>query len=54
MRISELTIRRPVLACVMSLLIVLVGVVSFNQLTVREYPRIDEPVVTVNTRLTGA
>jgi multidrug efflux pump len=54
MRVSELTIRRPVLACVMSLLIVLVGVVSFNQLTVREYPRIDEPVVTVSTRLVGA
>jgi multidrug efflux pump len=54
MRISELTIRRPVLACVMSLLIVLVGVVSYNQLTVREYPRIDEPVVTVSTRLVGA
>jgi multidrug efflux pump len=54
MRISELTIRRPVLACVMSLLIVLVGIVSYNQLTVREYPRIDEPVVTVATRLVGA
>jgi multidrug efflux pump len=54
MRVSELTIRRPVLACVMSLLIVLVGVVSFNLLTVREYPRIDEPVVTVSTRLLGA
>jgi multidrug efflux pump len=39
---------------VMSLLIVLVGLVSFNRLTVREYPRIDEPVVTVNTRLIGA
>ncbi len=54
MRLSELTIRRPVLASVMSLLIVLVGMVSYNLLTVREYPRIDEPVVTVNTRLTGA
>jgi multidrug efflux pump len=54
MRLSELTIRRPVLACVMSLLIVLVGIVSYNQLTVREYPRIDEPVVTVATRLVGA
>jgi multidrug efflux pump len=54
MRVSELTIRRPVLASVMSLLIVLVGAVSFNQLSVREYPRIDEPVVTVSTRLTGA
>jgi multidrug efflux pump len=54
MRISELSIRRPVLASVMSLMIVLVGLVSFNQLSVREYPRIDEPVVTVSTRLTGA
>jgi multidrug efflux pump len=38
----------------MSLLIVLVGAVSFNLLQVREYPRIDEPVVTVRTTLTGA
>src|SRR5688572_26450305 len=54
MRISETSIRRPVLATVMSLLIVLIGLVSFNRLTVREYPRIDEPGVTVNTRLSGA
>ncbi len=54
MRLSEITIRRPVLASVMSLLIVLLGLVSFNQLSVREYPRIDEPVVTVSTRLVGA
>ena len=54
MQLPELSIRRPVLAVVMSLLIVLVGAVSFQQLTVREYPRIDEPVVTVSTRLAGA
>ena len=54
MIVSETSIRRPVLACVMSLMIVLVGAVSFNQLQVREYPRIDEPVVTVNTKLIGA
>ena len=54
MRISETSIRRPVLATVMSLLIILIGLVSYNRLTVREYPRIDEPVVTVNTRLIGA
>jgi multidrug efflux pump len=54
MRVSEVTIRRPVLASVMSLMVVLIGLVSFNQLTVREYPRIDEPVVTVTTRLLGA
>lgn len=54
MRLSEMSIRRPVLATVMSLLLVLVGIVSFNRLPVREYPRIDEPVVTVSTRLIGA
>ncbi|WP_119354144.1 efflux RND transporter permease subunit [Azohydromonas sediminis] len=54
MRISETSIRRPVLATVMSLLLVLIGLVSFERLTVREYPRIDEPVVTVSTRLVGA
>ncbi len=54
MKISETSIRRPVLACVMSLLLVLVGLVSFDQLTLREYPRIDEPLVSVSTRLQGA
>jgi multidrug efflux pump len=54
MKLSETSIRRPVLACVMSLLLVLVGLVSFKQLSLREYPRIDEPLVTVSTRLLGA
>ncbi len=54
MRISETSIRRPVLATVMSLLILLIGFVSFDRLSVREYPKIDEPVVTVATRLIGA
>nr|WP_259371749.1 efflux RND transporter permease subunit [Rubrivivax benzoatilyticus] len=51
---SEISIRRPVLATVMSLLLVLIGLVSFRELTVREYPKIDEPVVTVSTTLVGA
>jgi multidrug efflux pump len=54
MQLAETSIRRPVFATVLSLLLVLVGAVSFRQLQVREYPRIDEPVVNVNTRLTGA
>lgn len=54
MKLSEVSIRRPVFATVMSLMLLLVGLVSFTRLTVREYPRIDEPVVTVSTRLTGA
>ena len=54
MKLSEISIRRPVLATVLSLMIVLLGAVSFNKLSVREYPRIDEPVVNVSTRLIGA
>ena len=54
MKLSDTSIRRPVLACVMSLLIILIGLVSFNRLTLREYPRIDEPVVSVNTTYRGA
>ena len=54
MQLSEVSIRRPVLACVMSLLLILVGLVSFKQLSLREYPRIDEPLVNVSTRLLGA
>ena len=54
MILSEISIRRPVFATVMSMMIVLLGIVSFSKLAVREYPRIDEPVVTVNTRLLGA
>jgi multidrug efflux pump len=54
MTISEISIRRPVLATVMSLLVLLIGLVSYDRLTVREYPNIDEPVVTVETNYRGA
>jgi multidrug efflux pump len=54
MRISEICINRPVFATVISLLLVLIGAVSFTSLSVREYPRIDTPVVTVTTRYAGA
>ena len=54
MQLPEISIRRPVFATVLSLLILLVGWVSFEGLTVREYPRIDEPTVTVSTRFGGA
>lgn len=54
MQLPEVAIRRPVFATVLSLLILLVGMVSFNGLTVREYPKIDEPTVTVSTTFGGA
>jgi multidrug efflux pump len=52
--IYEFFIRRPVFATVMSLIVVLIGLVSYLQLTVREYPNIDEPIVSVRTNYPGA
>jgi len=54
MQLPEIAIRRPVFATVLSLLVVLIGAVSFTRLPVREYPKIDEPVVTVSVRYAGA
>ncbi len=54
MNISELSLRRPVLATVMSIVIVLFGYVGYTFLSLREYPAIDPPVVTVRTNYTGA
>jgi multidrug efflux pump len=54
MQLPEIAIRRPVFATVLSLLVLLVGAVSFDRLPVREYPKIDEPVVTVSVRYPGA
>ena len=54
MQLAEVSVRRPVLAVVMSLLILLIGAVSFKSLSLREYPKIDEPTVTVTTRYVGA
>jgi multidrug efflux pump len=54
MKLSDLSIRRPVLATVMSLAVVLIGLMAYDRLTVREYPRIDEPTVTVETAYRGA
>ena len=54
MLISDVCIRRPVFATVLSMVVVLVGLVSYSRLSVREYPKIDEPVVTVTTQYLGA
>ena len=54
MSLSETSIRRPVLATVMSLVIVLFGITGFHFLGVREYPAVDPPLVTVQTFYPGA
>lgn len=54
MSLSSISIRRPVLATVFSLVILLFGVIGWNFLGVREYPSVDPPKVTVSTTYTGA
>ena len=54
MNLPELCIRRPVFATVLSLGVLLLGLISYQRLPVREYPKIDEPVVSVETYYKGA
>ena len=54
MILSDLAVTRPVLASVVALLLVIFGLVSFSQLPLREYPDIDPPVVSIETRYPGA
>ncbi|WED20880.1 multidrug efflux RND transporter permease subunit [Vibrio sp. JC009] len=54
MWLSDVSVKRPVAAVVLSLLLVVFGIVSFSRLAVREMPDIESPVVTVSTRYEGA
>jgi len=54
MILSDICIKRPVFASVLSIVVVAIGLVSYDRLTVREYPNIDEPVVSVRTTYQGA
>ena len=54
MNISELSIRRPVLSTVMTLIILLFGFIGYNRLGVREYPSVDNPIISVSCSYPGA
>ena len=54
MNISELSIRRPVLSTVMTLVILLFGLIGYNTLGVREYPSVDNPIISVSCSYPGA
>ncbi|HXB12464.1 MAG TPA: efflux RND transporter permease subunit [Bacteroidia bacterium] len=54
MSLSSVSLKRPVFAGVMSIVIVLFGLIGYNRLSVRDYPSIDPPVITVQTNYTGA
>ena len=54
MNISELSIRRPVLATVMTVIILLFGIIGYFSLGVREYPSVDNPIISVSCSYAGA
>lgn len=54
MNISELSIRRPVFATVLMLIIILFGVIGYTSLGVREYPSVDKPIISVDVSYPGA
>ena len=54
MNISELSIRRPVLATVLTIIILLFGLIGYNTLGVREYPSVDNPIISVTCSYAGA
>src|SRR5918911_4327725 len=54
MKLSDLSIQRPVLASMVSLALVLFGAIGYQRLSVREFPDVDPPIVSVSTELPGA
>jgi multidrug efflux pump len=54
MLISDLSVRRPVFAAVVSLILVIVGLISVQRMAIREYPDMQAPIVSVNTNYRGA
>ena len=54
MQLSNISIRRPVLATVLNLIILLVGIISYDRLAIRLIPNVDVPIVTVRTAYPGA
>lgn len=54
MNFSELSIRRPVLATVLVLIIIIFGIIGYSSLAVREFPNVDNPIITVSVSYPGA
>ncbi|WP_394129883.1 efflux RND transporter permease subunit [Shewanella maritima] len=54
MILTDLSVKRPVFASVISILLIILGLVSFEKLPLREYPNIDPPIVSIDTRYRGA
>lgn len=54
MVLSDISVKRPVFASVISLVLIIFGIISFERLSLREYPDVDAPIVTIDTNYQGA
>jgi multidrug efflux pump len=54
MILSDISIKRPIFATVINILIIVAGIIAFTRLPLREYPDIDPPIVSIETVYTGA
>ena len=54
MFLSDFSVKRPVFASVLSLLLIVFGIISFTKLPLREYPDIDPPIISIDTNYPGA
>lgn len=54
MVLSDISVKRPVFASVISLILIVFGIISFDRLSLREYPDVDAPIVSIDTRYSGA
>src|SRR6185503_6624595 len=54
MQLSDISVKRPVFAAVLAMLVAVIGIVGFFSLSVREYPDVDPPIVSVQTQYIGA
>lgn len=54
MLLSDISVKRPVFASVISLVLIIFGIIAFDRLSLREYPDIDAPIVSIDTRYAGA
>ncbi len=54
MRLSDISVQRPVLAMVIAALIIAFGLLALNRLPLQEYPTVDPPIVSIDTRYPGA
>lgn len=54
MKLSEVSIKRPVFAIVINIILILLGLIGLDRMSIREYPDIDVPIISIRTSYQGA